>query len=134
MNTSKYSLTKLSNLQIQMLGSMGEYLLGLVNDEFEFEKDSLKSIAEQIQYMVDLASKQNKKEELALSHHREQWYERMEEACKDCFFYEKMVEDGVDLPESQYAWQCAYEEYEKILSFGETLKLSFYLAPKNPKA
>ena len=131
---NKYSLTKLSNLQIAMLGSMGGYLLGVVNDEFEFKKDSLKSVAKQLLFMVDLATKQNEEEELELSHHREQWYKRMEEACKDCFFYEKMVEDGVDLPESQYAWQCAYEEYEKILSFGETLKLSFYLAPKNPKA
>ena len=79
---NKYSLTKLSNLQIAMLGSMGGYLLGVVNDEFEFKKGSLKSVAKQLLFMVDLATKQNEEEELELSHHSEQWYKRMEEACR----------------------------------------------------
>jgi hypothetical protein len=56
----------------------------------------------------------------------------MEEACKDCFFYEKMVENEIDLPESEVAWQCAYEDYEKVLSLGETLKLTYFLEPKKP--
>ncbi len=129
---NKYSLTKLSNLQIAMLGSIGGYLSGVANDEFKFNKKSIKSIAEQLQYMVDLASKQNEREELELSHHREQWYKRMEEACKDCFFYEKMVENEIDLPESEVAWQCAYEDYEKVLSLGESLKLTYFLEPKKP--
>ena len=130
---NKYSLTKLSNFQISVLKSMSEYLQAVVKGECECKESALKNIAENIHYMAQLAEDQAKKEELQTAHDGSQWYECMEQACKDCFFYEQMVKNDIDIPESQFAWECAYEVYERILKLGTILKLNYFLKPMSPK-